>query len=355
MAIPWDTDILIFAWTTAKVIFQSQAQLRAAKRAIAVRDELREISEDALTKAQKEYVRPYDQELAQLNYFPDLTYCVMNHRNLGHNLIRRYSNPTAPAVCVLTIVELKAKVGDVETVKTSSNVSFRTRFAGGKQLTTRNMSLKSVLDRPPHLVIQECRHTTKVAELKRRHDARAARMGQALPAILGKEAIFGAHHEEHKKFCDYQLERGTFRLTPDGDAYETTEKAHARGIWNHFNPFARRISVTEVLLSALVGSVLPLFGILKLAPLALGQLEGGAMGALPIAWIAISACYVLAGFIIGAISDRASFQWIMLISYVPAHLVAGWSFGAAPYSTMTFLISFYVIRMRRHRALIFES
>jgi hypothetical protein len=355
MPIPWDTDILIFAWTTARIIFRSKARMRETKRAIAVHDELQVIPEDALTKAQKDYVQPFDQQLAKLNYFPDLTYCVTNHRNYGHNLIRRYSNPTDSASCALTIVELKVKVGEVESVKTSSSVGFRTRFASGQQLTTRNMSGKSLMDRPPYSIVQECRHTTDVAKLKRRHDARAAQLGVTLPPVLGKEAIFESHQEEHKRFCEYQLERGIFRLLPDGEAYEVTEKARARGIWNHYNPFARRISVPEVLLSALVGSVLPLFGILKLAPLAAERLEGTAISLLPIPWIAIGVCYVLAGFIIGLISDRASFQWIMLVSYVPAHLVAGWSFGAAPYSTMAFLISFYVIRARRRRALIFES
>lgn len=355
MPIPWDTDILIFAWTTAKVIFGSQARMRQNRRAIAVHDDLREISEDTLTKAQKEYIRPYDQELAELNYFPDLTYCVTNHRNYGSNLIRRYSNPTDSATCALTIVELKVKVGETESFKTSSHVGFRTRFADGKQLTTRNMSLKSVLDRPPYSTIQECRHTTKIEELKRRHDEKVARIGQPLPAILGKEAIFAAHREDHQRFCEYQLQRGTFRLLPDGAAYEVTEKARARGIWNHYNPFARRISLRDVLLTGLIGSVLPLFAILKLAPLAMARIEGTPLAVFPIAWITIGICYLLAGSLIGMISDRVSFQWIMLISYVPAHLIAGWSFGAAPYSTMAFLASFYVIRMRRRRALIFES
>jgi len=94
---------------------------------------------------------------------------------------------------------------------------------------------------------------------------------------------------------------------------------------------------------------------LGLAPLATERFQGTGLSLLPIAWLAIAVCYALAGFIIGIISDRASFQWIMLICYLPAHLITGWSFGVAPYSTMAFLISFYVIRMKRRRALIFQS
>src|SRR6266403_123742 len=315
MPIPWDADILIFALTTAKIVLGGKKRLRESKRAIAVHDEMQEIREDALTKAQKDYIWPFDEHLTKLNYFPDFTYCVTNHRNYGQNLIRRYTNPTDSASCTLMIVELKVKVGDVESITTSSSVAFRTRFASGKHLTTRNMSRKSLMDHPPHSIVQECRHTSNLPELERR--------------IL--------------------------RLLPDGEAYEVTDKTRARGIWNHYNPFAKRLSLKELLLAALVGSFLPLFGILKLAPLVTGRLQGTGLSLLPLPWLPIGVCYALAGFIIGIISDRASFQWMMLVCYVPAHFIAGWSFGAAPYSTMAFLISFYVIRIKRRRALIFQS
>ena len=219
MSIPWDADILIFALTTAKIVLGGKKRLRESKRAIAVHDELQAIREDALTKTQKDYIRPFDEQLAKLNYFTDFTYCVTNHRNYGQNLIRRYTNPTDSASCTLMIVELRVKVGDVESTTTSSNVAFRTRFANGKRLTTRNMSRKSLMDHPPHSIVQECRHTTNLAELKRRHDARAAELGLALPPPSGPDAILAEHRGEHKRFCEYQVERGTLQLLPDGEAY----------------------------------------------------------------------------------------------------------------------------------------
>src|SRR6266566_1618339 len=331
MPIPWDADILIFALTTAKIVLGGKKRLRESKRAIAVHDEMQEIREDALTKAQKEFIRPFDEQLAKLNYFRDFTYCVTNHRNYGQNLIRRYANPTDSASCTLMIVELKVKVGDVESITTSSSVAFRTRFASGKHLTTRNMSRKSLMDHPPHSIVQECRHTSNLPELKRRHEARAAELGLALSPPSGPEAIMEEHQREHKRFCEYQLERGILRLLPDGEAYEVTDKTRARGIWNHYNPFAKRLSLKELLLAALVGSFLPLFGILKLAPLVTGRLQGTGLSLFPLPWLPIGVCYAL------------------------AHFIAGWSFGAAPYSTMAFLISFYVIRMKPRRALIFQS
>lgn len=264
--------------------------------------------------------------------------------------MRRYLKPTDPASCALTIVEVKVKIGDTESVKTSSHVTFRTRFSDETVLTTRNMSLKSLLDRPPYSIIQECRRVASLAELKRRHDARAAQMGPALPPASGPNAIFDEQPREHRRFAEFQVKRGT--SLPDGEAYEATDKARLRGIWNHYNPFARRMSWTETILYALVGSVLPLFAILKIVPIVPQPLQDLQVS---LAWIAIALCYALAGVIIGTISDRVSFHWIMLISYVPAHFVAGWSFGWFPYSTLMFVTSVRLIRVKRRRALIFES
>src|SRR5438309_2946182 len=183
------------------------------------------------------------------------------------------------------------------------------------------MSRKSLKDRPPESIVQECRHTTNLAELKRCHEARAAELGPALSPSSAPEAIIEEHQKEHKSFCEYQLERGILRLLPDGEAYEVTDKTRARGIWNHFNPFAKRISLKELLLAALVGSFLPLFGILKLAPLATERFQGTGLSLLPIAWLAIAVCYALAGFMLCIRSVRASFQCIMLICYLQPHLI----------------------------------
>src|SRR5579862_8684722 len=140
------------------------------------------------------------------------------------------------------------------------------------------MSLKSLMDRPPYSIMQECRHTTSLLELKRLHDKRAAQLGTPLAPPSGKDAIFEEHHREHQRFSEYQVQRGIYRLTPDGQMYEMTDKAHTRGIWNHYNPFARRISPAPMLLSALVGCVLPLYAILRIAPHIAEQLGGGMPG-----------------------------------------------------------------------------
>jgi hypothetical protein len=45
----------------------------------------------------------------------------------------------------------------------------------------------------------------------------------------------------------------------------------------------------------------------------------------------------------------------MLMTYIPAHLVAGWSFGTFPYSTAAYLVCFFVARLRRKRQFVLQS
>ena len=191
-------------------------------------------------------------------FIPALTYRITNYQNLGKNLVRRYVNAGDSASCGLKIVELKVKVGDAEAVKTSATVAFTTRFTDGKVLTTCNLPLKMLRDQPAGWVVQECRQVTRIAELKRRHEVRASQMGPAIAPVRGAKAVFEEQRREHRKLSEYQLERGIYRLAPSGQEYEPTDKAWARAVLNHLNPFARRIVWQELVLSVLVGSALPL-------------------------------------------------------------------------------------------------
>jgi hypothetical protein len=355
MPFAWDADILFFLWVTAKLLFGIKARLRRAGRAIPLEEDLEEVPENTLSQKQKNYIEKYDLELARLNYFPACTYRVTNFRNLGKNLLRHYSNGADNASCSLTVVEIRVKVDGVELGKTSSSVTFRTKLADGRLLATRNASLKSLQDNPPYRLVQEYRQTTDLAKLKARHDARAGQLGASVPPARSKDEIFAEHRAEHRRFSTFQLERGIYRPTADGQAYELTDKAHLRAVRNHYLPFTKRVSLREWLLTALVGAVLPLFAILKAAPEVARSLHASAATALPIKFVVIAIAYLLGGLIIGAVSERASLQWILLVSYVPAHLLAGWTFGWFPYSTVMFLASFFVIREKRRRELIFQT
>jgi len=355
MPIPFDTDLPIFLWSIGKVIFSAKKRLIEAQRAIPVVQNLENVPAESLNQAIKEYIRPYDEQLAALNYFPDCTYRVTNFKNLGQNLSRHYYNATDSASCTLMIIEVRVKVDGVENMRTSAAVSFKTQFSDGTILNTGNSPLKTLMEHPPYRILQQCLNTTSLPELKRRHDAKATELGTPLPPPAGTEAVFANQHAEHKRFSEFQVERGLYRLLPSGDAYELTPKVMYRGIWNHFNPLAKRIEFLPMLLSGLLGCVLPLLAILKFGPQVAGYFGQNQQMSLPFVWSIIAAFYIVAGLLIGAISERSSFPWIMLISYVPAHLMAGWTFGWWPYSTLMFVTVFYVIRERRKRKLIFAA
>jgi hypothetical protein len=149
VSIPWDADIPIFLWAMARVVFGGNRRARQNPRAIPVHPAYEEIPGGTLTQAQKDYFQSFDEQLAALNYRLDCTYRITNYRNYGHNLIRRYLNPMDSAACSLIILELKLTVKNVQAVKTTPIVFFTTRFSDEKQLTTRNMPLKSLNDEPP--------------------------------------------------------------------------------------------------------------------------------------------------------------------------------------------------------------
>jgi hypothetical protein len=352
VSIPFDFDMAAFSWSTLKVILDSKTRLRKNARPIPVQFEVEIIPEQQLTPAQREYLKPIDAQLLALNYRPLFTF---HTKNYGSNLLRRYANPADPASCALTVVEVKVDVNGVKGVKNSCSIEFATRLPEGKRLSTRNMALKSLFDQPPYRTVQECPNTTNLAALKRKHDARAAQMGVPSPAPQDVPAVLAEFQSEHERYSKFQVECGNYRVAPDGSSYLLSDRVFERGIRNHFLPFGRRISVARMLFTALIGAVLPLFGILKLAPwLERGPYQGLA-GILPITSLAIAACYLLAGIIMGLACDVQKSVWIMIVTYLPTHLVAGWTFGLYPYSTIAFLASYYAAQAMRRRSLVLQT
>ena len=352
MAIPFDVDIIAYAASTLRVLFGSKARLRRNTRPIPIHYEFDLLSEEQLTPMQKEYLKPIDAQLASLNYFPACTYRV---KNLGMNLLRRYVNPADPASCSLKIVEVKADVNGVKGVKNSSSVEFTTRLPGGKLFTTRNMPLRSLFDQPDYLILLKLPNVTNLAELKRRHDAQAQSLGVPLPPPQDVQAILQEVSMEHQRYSQFQLARGIYQLAQDGGSYRLTDKVFDRGIRNHFLPIGKRISLTQVLFSGLLGAVLPLAGILKLAPWAAQNTHSDDQGRFFLSGLMIALCYLLAGVIIGWVCDVQKFTWIMLVAYLPAHLVAGWSYGWFPYTTLMFNACYLVAQAKRRRALILQT
>jgi hypothetical protein len=348
----FDFDIFSFLWTTAVVAFGSKGNLRKNSKPVPLRYTREILGDSALTEAQGKYIAPVDAQLLALGFRPLYTLRVTNY---GSNLVRGYINPADPASCTLTIVEVRTNTNGVQNFRTSQVVNFTTRFSGGKELVTRNMELRSLMDPPDYKIIQDCPYVTDLAALKQRHDARASSLSAPLSPPHDIPGVIAEFDREHEIFCDHQLRNGIFALNSDKTAYLLTNKVFNRGIRNFFNPFARRISPTKLVFSALVGAVLPLYGVLRLAPMAADHYGYTPAFLLSAPSLAILACYMLAGAIVGLFAGSQSYLWVMLITYVPAHLIAGWSFGTFPYSTAAFLACFFVARFQRKRQLVLQS
>jgi hypothetical protein len=352
MSIPLDMDMLVFLTVNLKLILGTKQRAARSTRRIPMKFQFVEIPAEQLTQAQRAYLKPIDDQLAALNYFPLATFRISN---FGANLLRRYSNPTDPVSCALTVVEVKVKVGETEGVRNSSHVEFASRFPDGRRLITRNMSRKSLFDQPPWRTTQDCPNVTNLSELKRKHDARAQGIGIPISASQDVPKIFEELQAEHDRYSNFLVQRGIYKMAPEGGAYATTEKVHFRGLLNHYLPFGRRLSFSKLLFSMLVGAVFPLFGILKLSPLFAGVHSGLLFLELNAAHMAVLVCYAAAGVVIGYVCEGQKFSWIYLITYVPAHLVAGWSFGIYPYSAAAHLVNYYVGQFRRRQKLILQT
>jgi len=351
--IPFDCDLISFLWSTAMVLFASKAQLRKNIRPLPVQYEREFLQDTALSEAQRKYIAPIDAELRNLGYLPFYTLKVTNYTS---NLVRGYLNPVDCASCTLTIVEVRIKVRNTENLRTSHVVNFTTRFTNGKELVTRNMTNKSVMDAPDYKIMQECHNITSLATLKKRHDGKSASLGAVpLPPPRSIESAVDEFNKEHERFCAHQVRNGVLRFNDEGTAYLMTEKVFNRGIQNYFNPFAKRLSLAEILFSALVGAVLPLYGILRLAPMMSERVPPGAPALFDPQHMVILFCYALTGVILGLITESQSYIWVMIITYIPAHLISGWTFGGLPYSSVAFLVSFYVCREKRKHLAILQA
>ena len=351
MSIPFDTDMLAFLWVNLKTILSTKQRLRDSTRRIPMKFAFEEVPVEELTQPQKHYMKPIDDQLAALNYFPLATFRVTNF-NFGTTLHRRYSNPIDPVSCALTIIEVKVKVGEVESVRNTWSIEFASRFPNGQRLITRSKSMNALFDQPPWRITQDFPNATNAAELKRKHDARARELGVPMPPPQHISGIFEELQAEHERYSNFQLERGVYKIAPEGGAYAVSEKIHLRALRNHYLPFGRRLSISKLLLSALVGAVFPLFGILKLGPM-LGAVHTGLPSMeLGAGQLVVAACYLAAGVVIGYACEGQNLPWIYLVTYLPAHLVAGWTFGIYPYSLLAFIANYYAGQARRRQKLI---
>ncbi len=343
---PVDADLAVFLYTVGKIIFGGLPQLRQSVPGIPIHYQIEEVSSAALSPQQAAFYEPFDQKLAALSYWPLCTYRISNY---GHNLMRVYLNPAETSRCVVMIVEQKLKVGSMRPVGSSSLMSFHTWFTDNTLLTTRNMQLKSVLDCPPYQTVQECPYIKEPAEMKRKHDARAALLGCPVAPPSSAQAVFEQVHSEHDRFCDYQLAQGVFKPGPDGKTYVMTDKPYWRGIRNHLNPFVHRFYALRFLPAALLAMMLPVLGALSWAPTMASAARGIGFPPDLAAETVMLATYMVAGAVIGYALEHATFVWVFLLTYIPVRIFAEMGLGPLPYSAFAGLVAYSVEQAKKRR------
>ena len=351
MVFPFDLDLPIFLYTTATTLMRSVPKLRssAPDRAIPLQIEYKEVLPAELTPGQSQYLAKWDAKLAAMNYQPACTYTA---GLFSRNMTRIYASPVDKAQCHLLILELKTK-GEQEVVVHHHVIIFTTNYSDGSKAITSGKSVKSFTDNPPYRIVQRCPHISGPAQLKRKHDQLTRDLGEPAWQPTTAKEIFEHAQLDHERFTQYQLQRGIYQLTADGKASIGTDKAHWRALRNHYNPFAGRPSWSAIAISILAGAGLPYLALMKLGPyLAKNAMDIGFAGALPLKELTAGFAFLMAGAIIGYFVDRVRVHWTFLATYIPAHLLMGWSFGIWPSCMIAALVAFYTGQIRQKRRLI---
>lgn len=344
---PLDPDMAVFLATVGRILFGSMAQLQRNVAPIPKEYEFEEVPFERLTREQQEFFVPYDQQLLAMQYRPLFTYRV---RNYGSNLIRRYVNPVDRASCTVMAVEVKTKVDGILNRTLASNVSFFTVFTDGKELTTRNMRARTVLDHPPEFIVQECPSEQDLSVLKKRHDARAAKLGVPVAAEMSMPRVFAFYQDQHRRFSEFQVERGTYRRTATG--YAVSKKAFWRGIRNYLVPFAERFSAARLLIAGIVAIGLPSLTYSRLLPNLVPFLTRARLDAGTSSLLILGASYLIAGACVGMLLEKSQFIWGFLFTFVGVHLVTGWWLSPIPFGLIAGTVSHGVAQLRMRRAFV---
>lgn len=344
---PMDLDLLALLATAGRILFGSMPHLQRNAVAIPAEYEYEVVPAESLTEKQQDFFAPYDRKLAELQYSPMCTYRV---RNYGANLMRRYINPTDRAVCTVMAVEVKARVDGVENRNLASNVSFFTVFTDGKLLTTRNMRVRTVLEHPREYVVQECPFEEDLKAMKKKHDARAAKLGVPVTAEMSVPRVFEFYQKQHRQFSEFQVERGTYERTPTG--YVVGKRTFWRGIRNFLVPFAERFSASRLVLAGILAVGIPAFAYLRILPMLMGDAGRGGTNWRLIVVLILIGSYVLAGAAVGLLLEKSQFVWGFLFCFLGVHLVTGWWTSPGPFGLIAAVVGHAVSQMRKRQRLI---
>jgi hypothetical protein len=248
------------------------------------------------------------------------------------------------------VVETHVNVGGLPTSSNSSLVAFRTEFTDGKSLTTRNMRLKTLLDQPPEYIVQECPNVHDVQALKQRHDARATTLGVPIAPEASASRIFEFYQNEHRRFSEFQVQRGTYLRAPGG--YLVGSRAHGRGIRDFLIPFSQRFSILRLTLAALIAVGLPSFTYLRLVPLVVPRSDSSGLDPTMVGAVILGTSYALAGVAVGLLLEMNGFLWAFLLTFVGVHLITGWWPSVIPFGLIAGMASHASAKLLKRRQLV---
>jgi hypothetical protein len=341
-----DADVFMFGITIVVILTTGLSALRRSGLSVPLKLQLEELSPEGLSPSQSRFLAQQDKVLEPLYYQPLGTYRVAN---LGHNLMRSYIRPSDPARGVIMVVEHKAKTGGGNQVSQTWQYEFITHFADGRSLSTSNMRLRSLLDSPPEFVKQPYPSLRDPAEIKKRHDARAATMGMPVAPSSDLRSIFSEIEREHEHLSQYREKHGNYKRNPGGDAYVLTDQVHWRGIRNYLNPFVHHFPALSFVSALLAAAALPLLGLMKFVPAVAGAAarNGYPVGAVVV--LSMALCYLLAGVVIGYVLENHSFVWVFLLCFVAVHAVFGWNAGTGGFGLLAGWAGHFVAQLKQRR------
>ena len=340
-----DTDLLTMELTVVSVLRRAPTILRQ-RRPIPAEYKIEEVPLSNLTEKQRDFFETYDRQLADLNYFP---VCIYRIANLERTLIRKYTNPTDPGRCEVAALEVQYHYkGEIRWAPVRV-IRFRTDFADGTALVTRNANRRTLFDTLPGFTVQECPTVDDPATLKRIHDAKAAAMGCPQTRSHNIRSLFEQIQDEHRRFSEFQIERGLYARCPEG--YVLTGKTHWRAIRNHYNPFVQRVAPIRLGICAILAIGLPSLAHAISTSSVLSASPAQFMSLVLAGQIWLLLSYFIAGVAIGLLIQRNSFLWAFLLTYLGVHLCTGWWTSPVPFSTVAALTAFWVTRLQHKRKL----
>lgn len=278
--------------------------------------QFQEVPSEKLTPAQLSFLKPYDDQLTDLQFRTFKTFRVPNL--LGHNLVRVYLNSADPAKCALTMVAAKNKS------LFTSYVEFATHYADGTHLTVNNNRRIGLFDPPPWVITDRNPGLNDMAELKSRHDKKAQGLLQRGVVFYTPDNYFEDLQQYHRKSCEYQESKGLLRWDDRARVYRATTWTALRGVISHLNPFAdRNFSIRRLLFGLAIGGGLPVTVTLERVPLSVWLLShAGAYGPLASSLVPLVA-YTIGGIAIGILFSRRIFIWGLLLGVLPSRLLFG--------------------------------